>query len=52
VYTLFFATTIVCGSRGMGWWGAHMWKQRAERARTKALGNHPTLTIAPEAVAA
>jgi enediyne biosynthesis protein E5 len=23
VYTLFFATTAVCGLRGLGWWGAH-----------------------------
>jgi hypothetical protein len=24
VYTLFFATAIVCASRGMGWWVAHL----------------------------
>ncbi len=23
VYTLFFATTLVCALRGLGWWGAH-----------------------------
>jgi hypothetical protein len=28
VYTLFFATAIVCGIRGMGWWGAYWMKNR------------------------
>ena len=51
VYTLFFATTIVCASRGLGWWGAHLWKQRTQGATTRVQGQ-PTLTIAPEAVAA
>lgn len=32
VYTLFFATAIVCGGRGLGWWAAHLWKRR-QRAR-------------------
>ncbi|MEV4502866.1 hypothetical protein [Streptomyces klenkii] len=31
VYTLFFATTIVCGLRGVGWWAAHLRKRRQER---------------------
>jgi hypothetical protein len=31
VYTLFFATTIVCGARGLGWWGAHFWKKYKQR---------------------
>jgi enediyne biosynthesis protein E5 len=31
VYTLFFATTLVCGLRGLGWWGAHLVKRRRER---------------------
>jgi hypothetical protein len=26
VYTLFFATAIVCACRGIGWWGAAWWK--------------------------
>jgi putative Ca2+/H+ antiporter (TMEM165/GDT1 family) len=30
VYTLFFATSIVCGCRGLGWWGAHLRKKRRE----------------------
>lgn len=28
VYTLFFATAIVCAARGMGWWAAHLWQKR------------------------
>jgi enediyne biosynthesis protein E5 len=28
VYTLFFATSIVCAFRGMGWWGAYWIKRR------------------------
>src|SRR5580658_5134481 len=28
VYTLFFATSIVCAFRGMGWWGAYWMKRR------------------------
>lgn len=31
VYTLFFATAIVCGGRGLGWWVAHLLKKRRER---------------------
>jgi len=31
VYTLFFATAIVCGGRGLGWWVAHLRRQRLER---------------------
>jgi hypothetical protein len=33
VYTLFFAVSIVCACRGLGWWGASMWARRG-RART------------------
>src|ERR1700712_4441406 len=40
VYTLFFATTLVCALRGLGWWGAHFINQakarRADRATTSA----------------
>jgi hypothetical protein len=35
VYTLFFATAIVCALRGGGWWVVHLhqlWKRRASRA--------------------
>jgi len=28
VYTLFFATAIVCACRGLGWWGAYWIKRR------------------------
>lgn len=31
VYTLFYATAIVCGLRGLGWWVAHFRRQRRER---------------------
>jgi enediyne biosynthesis protein E5 len=31
VYTLFFATAIVCAGRGLGWWGAYLLKKRRER---------------------
>jgi hypothetical protein len=31
VYTLFFATAIVCGLRGLGWWGVHARTLRRER---------------------
>jgi hypothetical protein len=34
VYTLFFATTLVCLARGLMWWGAHLIQRRRERART------------------
>lgn len=30
-YTLFYATTIVCGIRGAGWWVAHFRAKRRER---------------------
>jgi hypothetical protein len=32
VYTLFFATSIVCASRGIGWWIAHLRNKRKEAA--------------------
>jgi enediyne biosynthesis protein E5 len=31
VYTLFFATAIVCGFRGLGWWGAYWMKERRSK---------------------
>jgi hypothetical protein len=36
VYTLFFATAIVCLARGLGWWGAELRKQRNERQAVEA----------------
>ncbi len=34
VYTLFFATSIVCASRGLGWWIAYLRRARRERGKT------------------
>ena len=31
VYTLFFATAIVCGGRGLGWWAAYLLKKRRQQ---------------------
>ncbi len=31
VYTLFFATVIVCAGRGLGWWAVHLRKKWRER---------------------
>jgi hypothetical protein len=31
VYTLFFATSIVCAVRGLGWWAAYLRNRRRER---------------------
>ncbi|MGA4846720.1 enediyne biosynthesis protein [Streptomyces sp. G5(2025)] len=28
VYTLFFATAVVCGVRGLGWWVVHIYRER------------------------
>jgi heme/copper-type cytochrome/quinol oxidase subunit 2 len=35
VYTLFYATAIVCGVRGLGWWAAHFY-QKSKQRRTDA----------------
>jgi enediyne biosynthesis protein E5 len=32
VYTLFFATTIACGLRGLMWWGIYLWGRRSRAA--------------------
>ncbi|MFL6117211.1 MAG: enediyne biosynthesis protein [Catenulispora sp.] len=32
VYTLFFATAIVCALRGMGWWAVHLYQKRQKQA--------------------
>jgi enediyne biosynthesis protein E5 len=40
VYTLFFATAIVCAGRGLGWWGVHLYQKRKKEAaalRAKAV---------------
>jgi enediyne biosynthesis protein E5 len=36
VYTLFFATSIVCGARGLGWWAAYLRSKRRERRAERA----------------
>jgi hypothetical protein len=36
VYTLFFATVIVCAGRGLGWWAAHLRRKRRERRDSTA----------------
>jgi hypothetical protein len=44
VYTLFFATTAVCGLRGLGWWGAHFIakaKRRRAAAAERSTGQVP-----------
>lgn len=50
VYTLFFATVIVCGGRGLGWWVAHLiGRRRARRAAVTArpAENSPELVTTP-----
>ncbi|MDN3292812.1 hypothetical protein QWM81_01880 [Streptomyces ficellus] len=51
VYTLFFATSIVCALRGAGWWVDHLMRRRRERI---AAASPATAGSAkgPEAVAA
>lgn len=31
VYTLFFATVILCAIRGLGWWGVYLWRKTRTR---------------------
>jgi hypothetical protein len=45
VYTLFFATTIVCLARGMLWWGKWLLARRENRKR------HETFTALEAAIA-
>ncbi|MEU8122558.1 enediyne biosynthesis protein [Spirillospora sp. NPDC049024] len=46
VYTLFYATTILCALRGLGWWGAHLLRKRRERrvAAVSAVGETAAAT--------
>jgi hypothetical protein len=47
VYTLFFATSLVCAMRGLGWWGAY-WIKRAREKReavVKVSGTAPELSV-------
>jgi putative Ca2+/H+ antiporter (TMEM165/GDT1 family) len=45
VYTLFFATAIVCGARGLGWWIAYLRRTRRERG-TPAVAPGPRAPLA------
>jgi hypothetical protein len=36
VYTLFFATAIVCGGRGLGWWAVSLRQKRQRRRQAEA----------------
>ena len=40
VYTMFFATTVVCALRGLGWWGAHF-IGKAKQRRALAAADRP-----------
>jgi hypothetical protein len=48
VYTLFFATSIVCALRGLGWWAAY----QRQRRREQRSGLTEPLAGQPEAVSA
>jgi hypothetical protein len=37
VYTLFFATAIICAARGLGWWGTHLYRRRRDGAGAGAV---------------
>lgn len=44
VYTLFFATVIVCAGRGLGWWAAHLrsrWRERRVSGPAPPGPGHP-----------
>jgi hypothetical protein len=44
VYTLFFATVIVCAGRGLGWWAAHLrkkWREGRDQAATVTTDSQP-----------
>jgi hypothetical protein len=45
VYTLFFATTIVCLARGLGWWGVSLYQRVKQRqaATAKAVAEEQTV---------
>jgi hypothetical protein len=52
VYTLFFATAIVCGARGLGWWVASLRKQRQQRRLARAAVAEPDAWAVEEVVPA
>ncbi|MFR9797577.1 enediyne biosynthesis protein [Streptomyces sp. MS06] len=41
VYTLFFATAIVCAARGLGWWAAHLYGKRSQPRESVAAAAAP-----------
>jgi hypothetical protein len=45
VYTLFFATAIVCGLRGLGWWVAHWRRTRQERSKEASVAERPVAEL-------
>jgi hypothetical protein len=49
VYTLFFATAIVCAARGLGWWTVHLYKKR--KAQPVATSTAPATTTSIPAAA-
>ncbi|WP_408653226.1 hypothetical protein [Jatrophihabitans sp.] len=50
VYTLFFATTVVCALRGLGWWGAHFISKSKQRRTAAATSTERPMDQTPEAV--
>jgi hypothetical protein len=52
VYTLFFATSLVCLLRGAGWWAAHLIGRRRSRRAAAVAGTAEGTAAAEGAVAA
>jgi Na+-translocating ferredoxin:NAD+ oxidoreductase RnfD subunit len=51
VYTLFFATAIVCGFRGLGWWGAFWMKNRRTKGAAPSAATTDGTETVPETAA-
>jgi hypothetical protein len=51
VYTLFFATAIVCSIRGMGWWGAYWMKNRRNSGAGPTVATTDDTGTVPETAA-
>lgn len=51
VYTLFFATCIVCGLRGLGWWVVYLVRRQRNRriARSVSTADQPVESLRPAA---
>jgi hypothetical protein len=52
VYTLFFATTLVCAFRGLGWWGAHFMAKAKQRRAAAATVEPKSTAYGAETVVA